>query len=108
MRIKKRMAAAMCGIAVLGLVFGSEACSSAEKSANTAAAQPVNVQTPTVQEIIDAKKREQQAAKEADPMYSLQKQAERDRKKTEFRDPRMSSSQLSEFIRQAPPVLPTK
>lgn len=62
MQLKISVGAAIFGIGILASALGSAACSSTEQQTNTAAAQPVNAPTPTVQEVIDAKKREMQAS----------------------------------------------
>jgi len=60
MQTKKRISAVVLGVAAMGAVL--EGCSKTETTVNTVAAQPVNARTPTVEEIIDAKRREREAA----------------------------------------------
>lgn len=62
MIIEKWMRTAFAGTALITCVWACGSCSSASNSANSAAVKPVNAPTPTVQEIIDAKRREQQAS----------------------------------------------
>jgi len=78
MQTKELIGAVVLGISALGGGIATGGCSKAEPAANTAAAQTVNAKTPTVEEILAAKKRDREEAANkaaaANPMVQLQQQ----------------------------------
>ena len=104
MNYKKRVRGAFliaAGLTVL--VFGNWGCSSGTKPANVASAvQPVNAPTPTVQQIIDAKRKEAEQAKAADPMNQVYAAANKAASSApKLGNPQMSKTQTEDLIKRS-------